>query len=93
MLALNGGLLALLAFCLFSEADTVATVTAKFGAETWGMLSLMCVTLTASIVSTIARLWSRSEAGNFDVGVACGATTLVLFLGATLSYVLRSTPF
>jgi hypothetical protein len=87
---LNGALLTLLAFCLFSEADTVASVTARFGVETWGMLSLMCVTLTASIVGTIAGLWSRTESHDLEVGFACGATTLVLFIGATISYVLRS---
>jgi hypothetical protein len=90
VLALNGALLTLLAFCLFSEADTVASVTARFGIETWGMLSLMCVTLTASIVGTIAGLWSRTESHDLEVGFACGATTLVLFIGATISYVMRS---
>jgi hypothetical protein len=93
MLALNSTLLALLIFCLFSEADGVATITARFGMETWGILSLICVTLTASIVSTIAGLWSRGESNDFDVGVACGATALVLVLGATISYVLRSVPY
>jgi hypothetical protein len=93
ILALNSALLALLFWCLFSDADTVGAVTAKFGMETWGMLSLMCVTLTASIVGIIAGLWSRAESKDFDVGFTCGATTLVPFLGAIVSYVLRSAPF
>ena len=92
MLALNSALLALLALCLLSEADTVARITSRFGVETWGMLSLMCVTLTASIVGTIAGLWSQSESSDVNVGFACSATTLLLFLGATVSYLVRATP-
>ena len=93
MLVFNSALLALLFWCLFSDADTVAAATARFGMETWGLLSLMCITLTASIIGTIGGLWSAGESNDFDVGFACAATTLVLFLGATVSYVLRSAPF
>ena len=90
MLALNGALLALLFWCLFSRSRHDCFGHRKFGVRTWGLLSLMCVTLTASMVGTIAGLRAGSDSGDFDVGLACGASALLLFVGASMSYVLRA---
>lgn len=59
LLGIDGAFLAFLTSSVFAKPDEVTRLVKAFKADTWILLSLMCVALTASIISAIACLWSR----------------------------------
>jgi hypothetical protein len=59
LLGIDGAFLAFLSGSTFAKSDELARMIKIFGAETWILLALMCLALTASIISAIFCLWSR----------------------------------
>ena len=59
ILSLDGAFLVFLTSFIFTKPDDLLAVFSHFGAETWLLLGLMCLTFTGSILSVIFCLWSR----------------------------------
>lgn len=59
ILSLDGAFLAFLTSFIFTKPDDLLAVFARFGAETWLLLGLMCLTFSGSIMSVIFCLRSR----------------------------------
>jgi hypothetical protein len=60
LLVLDGGFLTFLTSSVFAKPDEVSHIVGNFKFDTWILLSLMSATLTASIVSALLCLWSRT---------------------------------
>jgi hypothetical protein len=60
LLGLDGGFLAFLTSSVFAKREEVLRVVQTFKTDTWVLLGLMSATLTASIISALCCLWSRT---------------------------------
>jgi hypothetical protein len=63
LLTIDGIFLSFLTGAIFSKPEDLAAMTQRFAWPTWVLLTLMCLTLNASIVSAIMCLWSRVHSG------------------------------
>ena len=59
LLGIDGAFLAFLSSSTFAKSEELSRMIKVFGIETWVLLGLMCIALTASIISAISCLWSR----------------------------------
>lgn len=59
ILTLDGVFLGFLTSTIFSSRAELEAIVARFDRATWTYLGLMCISLVASIVSTVVALWSR----------------------------------
>lgn len=59
ILTVDGAFIAVLGSTIFAEPSGVRELTAAFPPETWMLLLLMSLSLTGSIASALACLWSR----------------------------------